>query len=109
MAGRAPVPASRGKRAKPGVRPVRGVAGLVPHGLRHSHKVWLDELDLPRVAVEARMGHELPGVEGTYSHTTVAMELRIADALQSIWEASCKPVVDRREFDPVPAASPDGT
>lgn len=87
-----------------GVRPVLGVKGLVPHGLRHSHKVWLDEDGHPRVAVEERMGHALQGVEGTYSHTTLTMELKIAETLQSRWEQSLRPVVDRREFGPVPRA-----
>jgi integrase len=87
---------------RPGVSPVLGVEGLVPHGLRHSHKVWLDEDGHPRVAVEERMGHALQGVEGTYSHTTLPMELKIAETLQSRWEQSLRPVVDRREFGPIP-------
>lgn len=91
---------------RPGVRPVLGVEGLVPHGLRHSHKVWLDEDGHPKVAVEERMGHTLQGVEGTYSHTTLKMELKIAETLQSRWEQSLKPVVDRREFGPVPPPDP---
>jgi integrase len=91
---------------RPGVRPVLGVEGLVPHGLRHSHKVWLDEDGHPRVAVEERMGHALQGVEGTYSHTTLTMELKIAETLQSRWEQSLKPVIDRREYGPVPLPDP---
>lgn len=87
---------------RPGVRPVLGVEGLVPHGLRHSHKVWLDEDGHPRVAVEERMGHALQGVEGTYSHTTLPMELKIAETLQGRWEQSLLTVVGRREFGPVP-------
>jgi integrase len=87
---------------RPGTRPVLGVEGMVPHGLRHSHKVWLDEDGHPRVAVEERMGHTLQGVEGTYSHTTLPMELKIAETLQSRWERSLRPVLDRREYGPVP-------
>ncbi|MEU1497368.1 hypothetical protein [Streptomyces sp. NPDC005732] len=93
---------------RPGFRPVLGVEGLVPHGLRHSHKVWLDEDGHPRVAVEERMGHVLQGVEGTYSHTTLAMELKIAETLQDRWEQSLRTVVDRREFGPVPQEKPSG-
>ena len=48
------------------------------------------------------MGHELPGVEGVYSQVTLPMELAIADGLQRMWEASLRPVVDRREWGPVP-------
>jgi len=83
----------------PAVRAVAGVEGLVPHGLRHSHKVWLDEGKHPRVAVEERMRHVLPGVEGTYSHTTLPMELDIAAYLQGLWEASLRVETDRREWE----------
>jgi integrase len=102
VAGVAPRPVIRGAKARPGLRPVLGVEGLTPHGLRHSQKVWLDEGNHPRVAVEARMGHELQGIEGVYSHVTLAMELAIADHLQELWEASQRVVVDRREFGPYP-------
>jgi len=100
--GRAPRGVVRGAKARCGIRPVLGVEGLTPHGLRHSQKVWLDEGSHPRVAVEARMGHVLPGVEGTYSHVTLKMELAIAAYLQEMWETSLKPVVTRREFGPYP-------
>ncbi|MFE7233990.1 tyrosine-type recombinase/integrase [Streptomyces sp. NPDC057596] len=102
VCGRAPRGVVRGAKARVGVRPVLGVEGLTPHGLRHSHKVWLDEGNHPRVAVEARMGHVLQGVEGTYSHVTLAMELAIAEHLQRLWEGSLRVVVDRREFGPYP-------
>lgn len=90
------------------IRPVEGVRDMTPHDLRHSHKVWLDEAGHPRVAVEERMGHTLPGVEGTYSHTTLAMELKIAESLQGLWEGSQRVVVDRREWGPVPSAESSG-
>jgi integrase len=48
--GRAPIPSSRGHAARPGIRPVLGVEGLTPHGLRHGHRVALDEAGHPRVA-----------------------------------------------------------
>ncbi|WP_211821701.1 tyrosine-type recombinase/integrase [Streptomyces filamentosus] len=106
VSGRAPRGVVRGAKARAGIRPVLGVEGLTPHGLRHSQKVWLDEGRHPRVAVEARMGHVLPGVEGTYSHVTLKMELAIADYLQGLWKESLRPVVDRREFAPYPAFIP---
>ncbi|GAA2485169.1 tyrosine-type recombinase/integrase [Streptomyces thermolineatus] len=102
--GRPPRGVIRGAKARTGIRPVLGLEGMVPHGLRHSHKVWLDEDGHPRVAVEGRMGHELPGVEGTYSHVTPAMEKAIADSLQARWEASLRPVIDRREYGPMPGS-----
>lgn len=106
VSGRAPRGVVRGAKERKGVRPVLGVEGLTPHGLRHSHKVWLDEGNHPRVAVEARMGHVLQGVEGTYSHVTLAMELAIAEHLQRLWEGSLKVVTDRREFGPYPPLKP---
>lgn len=102
VSGRAPRGVVRGAKARVGVRPVLGVEGLTPHGLRHSQKVWLDEGNHPRVAVEARMGHVLQGVEGTYSHVTLAMELAIAEYLQRLWEDSLRVVTDRREYGPFP-------
>ncbi|MFJ8146627.1 integrase [Streptomyces sp. NPDC096048] len=63
------------------------MAGEAIYRLRHWHKAKLDEPgDLSRVAVEARMGHELPGVEGVYSEVTVPMEERIVGYLQAVWE-----------------------
>lgn len=81
-------PVRRGRKATPALPAVEGLADMVPHGLRHGHKVWLDEQGHPRVAVEERMGHKLQGVEGTYSHTSPEMELGIARALQKTWEES---------------------
>lgn len=83
----------------PDMRAVAGIEGIVPHGLRHSMKVWLDELKHPRVAVEERMRHVIPGVEGTYSHTTLAMELDIAADLQRLYEASRTVRDHRREWE----------
>lgn len=101
--GRAPIPSSRGHAARPGIQPVLGVEGMTPHGLRHGHKTALDEHGHPRVAVEERMGHELPGVEGTYSHATLPMERKIAETLQSDWENSLRPDFSHRGYGPVPA------
>ncbi|MFE2821929.1 hypothetical protein [Streptomyces sp. NPDC059271] len=81
VSGRAPRGVVRGARARVGVPPVLGVEGLTAHALRHSQKVWLDEGNHPRVVVEARMGHVLQGVEGTYSHVTLAMEMAIAEGV----------------------------
>ncbi|MFE6487128.1 integrase [Streptomyces sp. NPDC057757] len=73
--------------ARPAIPAVPEMAGEDIYRLRHWAKAKLDEPgDIPRVAVEARMGHELPGVEGTYSEVTVAMEERIVAYLQGVWE-----------------------
>lgn len=73
--------------ARPALPAVEEMAGEDIYRLRHWHKGKLDEPgDIPRVAVEGRMGHELPGVEGTYSEVTLAMEERIVGYLQGVWE-----------------------
>ncbi|GGQ83351.1 integrase [Streptomyces flaveolus] len=73
--------------ARPKIPAVPEMAGEAIYRLRHWHKAKLDEPgDIPRVAVEARMGHELPGVEGVYSEVTVPMEERIVSYLQGVWE-----------------------
>ncbi|MFD5672362.1 tyrosine-type recombinase/integrase [Streptomyces sp. NPDC127040] len=98
--GRPVVHDRRGRRSRlPELPAVAGVENIVPHGLRHSHKVWLDEGRHPRVAVEERLRHVLPGIEGTYSHTTLSMELAIAAYLQELWENSQGVNPDLREFE----------
>ncbi|MFD4859285.1 LysM peptidoglycan-binding domain-containing protein [Streptomyces atratus] len=87
-------PSGKGRRAQAALPAVEGIAEMVPHGLRHGHKVWLDEQGHPRVAVEERMGHKLQGVEGTCSHTSPEMELGIARGLQEAWEKSLADGVD---------------
>ncbi|MFD6333787.1 hypothetical protein ACFWGI_29970 [Streptomyces niveus] len=73
--------------ARPEMPAVPEMTGEDIYRLRHWAKAKLDEAgDIPRVAVEVRMGHELPGVEGTYSEVTVAMEERIVEYLQGVWE-----------------------
>ncbi|GAA1227577.1 hypothetical protein OHU25_13260 [Streptomyces sp. NBC_00117] len=51
------------------------------------HKAWLDEDGHSRYVVETRMGHELPGVEGTYSNLTPTLERRVAEVLQTRWDS----------------------
>jgi hypothetical protein len=58
------------------------------HDLRHTHKTWLIEDDIPEVAQARRLGHRLPGVRGIYSHVTPAMNQRIVDALEGRWSAT---------------------
>jgi hypothetical protein len=73
--------------ARPAMPAVSEMTGEDIYRLRHWAKAKLDEAgDIPRVAVEARQGHELPGMEGVYSEVTVAMEERIVEYLQGVWE-----------------------
>jgi hypothetical protein len=61
--------------------------GLTPHDLRHSHKTWMIEDGGPEVAQAERLGHQIPGVRGIYSHVSDAMREQIVTALQARWEA----------------------
>ncbi|PBO20462.1 hypothetical protein CLM83_00320, partial [Streptomyces albidoflavus] len=72
------------------------------HGLRQRKEVGVDEWGRPRGAVEAGMVKVLHGVEGTYSHVTLPMELKIASSLEALWEDSQRVVVDRRELGAYP-------
>jgi hypothetical protein len=77
-----------GRNARPEIPAVPEMAGQDIYRLRHWHRALLDEpgADIAKVAKEARMGHELPGMEGAYSEVTLGMEERIAEYLQSVWE-----------------------
>lgn len=67
---------------------VEEMAGQDIYRLRHWAKALLDEpgADIPDVAKEARMGHELAGMAGVYSEVTIAAERRIVKYLQGVWE-----------------------
>lgn len=67
---------------KAGVPSVPSFVGKRLYLVRHGHKAWLDEDGHSRFAVESRMGHEVPGVEGIYSSVTVPMERAIMKSLQ---------------------------
>jgi hypothetical protein len=68
--------------------PVR--TGLTPHGLRHGHQTWLDELGIRYVLQSERMGHEVPGMRGVYSHITPGMRAELKMGLQELWEESLR-------------------
>jgi len=59
------------------------------HDLRHTHKTWLIEDNIPEIAQARRLGHKLPGVRGIYSHVTPTVEQRLVQALQARWEHTC--------------------
>jgi hypothetical protein len=63
-------------------------AGLTPHGLRHGHQTWLDEIGVRYVLQSERMGHEVPGMRGVYSHITPGMRAELKAGLQELWESS---------------------
>jgi hypothetical protein len=51
--------------------------GLTPHGLRHGHQTWLDDMGVRYVLQSERMGHEVPGMRGVYSHITPGMRAEL--------------------------------
>jgi integrase len=75
--------------------PATGTAGIVHgmhfHDLRHTHKTWLIEDDIPEIVQARRLGHRLPGVPGIYSHVTPAMTARVTNRLQARWTAAQSP------------------
>ncbi len=64
--------------------------GLTPHGLRHSHKTWMVEDGTPEILAELRLGHEVPGMRGLYSHVSQRMRDELKQSLQARWETSLK-------------------
>jgi integrase len=61
-------------------------AGLTPHGLRHSHKTLMAQMRVPEVLSHERLGHELGGIAGRYSHVTPQMRKELADGLTDCWQ-----------------------
>lgn len=62
------------------------LASLTPHGLRHGHQTWMDEAGIPDGLKSERMGHEVPGMRGIYSHVSPAMRSDLKAALQERWQ-----------------------
>src|ERR1700678_3568685 len=51
----------------------------------------------PEILAEQRLGHDVPGMRGLYTHATQAMRENLTVALQSRWETSLR---DRAALDP---------
>lgn len=64
------------------------IEGMHFHDLRHTHKTWMIEDDIPEIAQARRLGHRLPGVRGIYSHVTPTMTADITRALETRWQAT---------------------
>ncbi|HEX6351711.1 hypothetical protein [Actinophytocola sp.] len=62
------------------------VTGITPHGLRHGHQPMMDNAGVHYVLQAERMGHEVPGMRGTYAHPTQEMRDALVAALQRLWE-----------------------
>jgi integrase len=64
--------------------------GLTPHGLRHGHRTWLDDLGVQEILKSERIGHEVPGMAGVYGHIMPQWRQRLRVQLQELWEASLR-------------------
>jgi len=60
--------------------------GLVPHGLRHSLKTWMTEDGIREILQARRLGHQVPGMQGVYTHVSAAMREELQMALQARWD-----------------------
>lgn len=60
-------------------------AGLTPHGCKHSHKSLMVALRTPEVLSHERLGHELAGIGGVYSHVTQEMRNELCEQLTARW------------------------
>jgi hypothetical protein len=76
--------------------------GLTPHGLRHGHETWLDDLGVRYVLQSERMGHEVPGMRGVYSHITPGMRQDLRVGLQQLWKISLAERIGLAEHSAVP-------
>jgi len=76
-------------------------AGLTPHGLRHSHKSLMAELRTPEVLSHNRLGHELGGVAGRYSHITRPMRDELMRQLTDQWNSALAARAAIRSHSPV--------
>lgn len=72
------------------------LANMHFHDLRHTHKTWMIEDDIPEIAQARRLGHQVGGVRGIYSHVTPAMIARIANGMQTRWNC-CHPSSPARQ------------
>jgi integrase len=66
------------------------VPGLTAHGLRHGHRTWMAEDGIPDILAEQRLGHEVPGMRGLYTHVSDRMREALVEALQARWEDSLR-------------------
>jgi Phage integrase family len=76
--------------------------GLTPHGLRHSHRTWMAEEGTPEIHAEQRLGHQVPGMRGLYTHVSDRMRAELMQALQDRWEESLSERAALNPRSPVP-------
>ena len=76
--------------------------GLTAHGLRHGHRTWMAEDGIPDILAEQRLGHEVPGMRGLYTHISDRMREALLQALQVRWEDALRARAAIRPHSPVP-------
>jgi hypothetical protein len=57
----------------------------------------MDEAGVPYVLQSERMGHEVPGMRGVYSHVSPAMRADLVAVMQERWQAA---LVERARIAP---------
>ncbi|MFF1691578.1 MULTISPECIES: tyrosine-type recombinase/integrase [unclassified Streptomyces] len=81
-------PASRGTTLPDGTTWPALKPGLTFHNLRHTHKTWLIEDNIPEVAQARRLGHTLKGIADVYAHVANSVDARLLAALEARWQRS---------------------
>lgn len=76
--------------------------GLTRHGLRHGHRTLLEELGIPKVLIDERMGHEDGSVSARYTHVTDSMRSAMLQALTEVWAESLDERLALAPRSPVP-------
>lgn len=64
------------------------VPGMTFHGLRHTHKTWMIEEDIPEIVQDKRLGHATPGIGARYSHVTAPMLHDLCTKLENRYQIS---------------------
>jgi len=82
--GRPAVAKRKGRKATEAWEPIE--PGLWFHDLRRTHKTWLAEDGIEKVARDERLGHITEGMDGIYIQATPAMRAKVLKALQRRWE-----------------------
>ena len=99
-------PSGRGIQAIPDGTPIACwlpiKPGLTVHGLRHGHKTWMAEDGIPEILAEQRLGHQVPGMRGLYTHASDRMRDDLKHALQARWEDSLRARAAISPHSPVP-------
>ena len=63
-------------------------AHVWPHLFRHAHDTWLNDAGVHELMRKDRIGHAMPGMDGTYLHVTPQSRRDCCEALEALfWDA----------------------